>query len=152
MTAIVRFAPSPTGLLHTGNARTAIVNWLFARKTGGKFLLRIDDTDTERSRPEFKSAIVEDMAWLGLTHDLFARQSARDAIYRAAAEKLKSAGRLYPCYETAIELERRRSARSRPEIRRSTIAPRSRSPTRIAPASRAKTASRTGASSSRKPR
>jgi glutamyl-tRNA synthetase len=108
MTSLVRFAPSPTGLLHTGNARTAIVNWLFARKTGGKFLLRIDDTDTERSRPEFETAIVEDMAWLGLVHDLYARQSEREELYRTAAEKLKASGLLYPCYETAAELDRRR--------------------------------------------
>ena len=71
---IVRFAPSPTGLLHVGNARTAMLNWLFAKKENGKFLLRIDDTDTERSKPEYEHAILEDLAWLGLTHDLFARQ------------------------------------------------------------------------------
>jgi glutamyl-tRNA synthetase len=108
MTTLVRFAPSPTGLLHVGNARTAVVNWLFAKKTGGKFLLRIDDTDTERSKPEYEAAIVEDLAWLGLTHDLFARQMERADAHRAAAEKLKASGRLYPAYETADELERRR--------------------------------------------
>jgi glutamyl-tRNA synthetase len=105
---LVRFAPSPTGLLHVGNARTAVVNWLFARKNGGKFFLRIDDTDTERSKPEYEAAIVEDLAWLGLTHDLFARQMERTEAHQAAAEKLKAGGRLYPAYETADELDRRR--------------------------------------------
>lgn len=108
MTTLVRFAPSPTGLLHVGNARTALVNWLFARRTGGRFLLRIDDTDTERSKPEYESAIVEDLGWLGLGHDLFARQMERADAHEAAAEKLKAGGRLYPAYETAAELERRR--------------------------------------------
>ena len=105
---LVRFAPSPTGLLHVGNARTAVVNWLFARKTGGKFFLRIDDTDTERSKPEYEAAIVEDLDWLGLGHDLFARQVERADAHRTAAEKLKASGRLYPAYETADELDRRR--------------------------------------------
>lgn len=105
---LVRFAPSPTGLLHVGNARTAVVNWLFARKNGGKFFLRIDDTDTERSKPEYEAAIVEDLAWLGLSHDLFARQMERSEAHQAAADKLKAGGRLYPAYETADELDRRR--------------------------------------------
>jgi glutamyl-tRNA synthetase len=108
MTTVVRFAPSPTGLLHVGNARTAILNFLFARKTQGKFLLRIDDTDAERSKPEYETAIIEHLAWLGVTHDLFARQSERADAHRAAAEKLKAAGRLYPCYESQLELDRRR--------------------------------------------
>ncbi|HEX4293327.1 MAG TPA: glutamate--tRNA ligase [Rhizomicrobium sp.] len=108
MTTLVRFAPSPTGLLHVGNARTAVVNWLFAHKTGGKFFLRIDDTDTERSKPEYEAAIVEDLNWLGLTHDLFARQVERAGAHQDAAEKLKASGRLYPAYETADELDRRR--------------------------------------------
>jgi glutamyl-tRNA synthetase len=108
MSVLVRFAPSPTGLLTAGNGRTAIVNWLFAKKTGGKFLLRIDDTDTERSKPEFETAIIADLGWLGLTHDLFARQMERADLHRAAAEKLVASGRLYPAYETAAELERRR--------------------------------------------
>jgi len=108
MTTTVRFAPSPTGLLHVGNARTAIVNFLFAKKTGGRFLLRIDDTDAERSKPEYEEAIKEDLAWLGVTHDLFARQSERAPAHQAAAEKLKAAGRLYPCYESQLELDRRR--------------------------------------------
>jgi glutamyl-tRNA synthetase len=105
---LVRFAPSPTGRIHVGNVRAALLNVLFARKTGGRFLLRIDDTDRDRSRKEFEAAILEDLTWLGLAHDLFARQSDRFAEYEAAAATLKAAGRLYPCYETADELERRR--------------------------------------------
>ncbi len=105
----VRFAPSPTGRLHVGNARAAILNWLFAHQTGGSFLLRLDDTDQARSTEEFAKGIETDLAWLGLTHDAFARQSDRFAIYAAAAEKLKAAGRLYPAYETPEELDRRRT-------------------------------------------
>jgi glutamyl-tRNA synthetase len=108
MTTTVRFAPSPTGLLHVGNARTALLNFLFAKKNAGRFLLRIDDTDAERSKPEYEAAIVEDLAWLGIAHDLFARQSERAGAHRAAAEKLKASGRLYPCYESQLELDRRR--------------------------------------------
>jgi len=108
MSGLVRFAPSPTGLLHVGNARTAMLNFLFAKKEGARFLLRIDDTDTERSKPEFEHAIIEDLNWLDITHDLFARQSARADAYRASAERLKHSGRLYPCYETALELDRKR--------------------------------------------
>src|ERR1700740_3150098 len=93
---IVRFAPSPTGLLHVGNARTAMLNWLFAKKHHGKFFLRIGDTDTERSKPEYEAAILEDMAWLGMSHDIFARQMERTAAHHAAAEKLKASGHLYP--------------------------------------------------------
>jgi glutamyl-tRNA synthetase len=85
-----------------------VLNWLFARKENGKLLLRIDDTDTERSTPEHERAIVEDLNWLGLSHDLFARQSARSEAYAAAAEKLKASGRLYSAYESAMELERKR--------------------------------------------
>lgn len=119
MTTLVRFAPSPTGLLHAGNARTAVLNYLFARKMSGKFLLRIDDTDAGRSKPEFEAAIVADLAWLGVLHDVFARQSEREDNYRAAAEKLKAAGRLYPAYETPDELERKRKraqARGKPPV------------------------------------
>jgi glutamyl-tRNA synthetase len=105
---VVRFAPSPTGLLHVGNARTAIVNFLFARKTGGKLLLRIDDTDHERSKKEYEDGIIEHLAWLGVTHDLFARQSERAPQHQAAANLLKNIGRLYPCYESQLELDRRR--------------------------------------------
>jgi glutamyl-tRNA synthetase len=108
MTVTVRVAPSPTGFLHIGNGRAAILNFLFARRSGGKFLLRIDDTDAARSKSEFETAILADLAWLGTSHDLFARQSDRAALYRAAAEKLKAMGRLYPCYESAAELDRRR--------------------------------------------
>jgi len=119
VSTLVRFAPSPTGLLHAGNARTAVINYLFVRKTGGKFFLRIDDTDAGRSKPEFEAAIVADLAWLGLLHDVFARQSEREDAYRAAAEKLKASGRLYPAYETPDELERKRkraAARGKPPV------------------------------------
>lgn len=108
MTTVLRFAPSPTGRLHVGNVRAALFNWLYARKTGGQYLLRMDDTDTERSTEAFARGIEEDLAWLGLRHDLFARQSERIVKYEAAAEALIKAGRLYPCYETAEELERKR--------------------------------------------
>ena len=105
---VVRFAPSPTGLLHAGNARTAVMNFLFARAARGRFVLRIDDTDAERSKPEFEQAIIEDLAWLGLRYDLLARQSSQTDDYTDAVEKLKSAGRLYPCYESPEELGRKR--------------------------------------------
>lgn len=105
----VRFAPSPTGLLHVGNARTALLNWLFAKKLGGKFLLRIDDTDAARSTKAFEEAIYRDLSWLGLTHDGTDRQINRMAKYSTAFYKLQAAGRIYPCYETEGELERQRS-------------------------------------------
>lgn len=108
MLPIVRVAPSPTGYLQAGNGRAAVLNFLFALKEGGKFLLRIDDTDDTRSRAEYETAIIEDLAWLGVRHDLFARQSERVELYRKAAEDLKASGHLYPCYETAAELERKR--------------------------------------------
>ena len=104
----VRFAPSPTGRLHLGNARTALVNWLFARKTGGRFLLRLDDTDRERSRLEFADAIETDLRWLGLDWDEYERQSTRLDCYAEAAERLKAAGLLYPCFESAEELDLKR--------------------------------------------
>ena len=104
----VRIPHSPTGYLQVGNGRMAVMNALFARKTGGKVMLRIDDTDDTRSTKEFEAAILEDYAWLGITHDIFARQSDRVPQYEAAAERLKASGRLYPCYETAEELDRRR--------------------------------------------
>ena len=119
MTVIVRFAPSPTGLLHVGNARTALLNWLFAKKLGGKFLLRIDDTDAARSTKAFEEAIYRDLAWLGLTHDGTDRQINRLALYSTAFYKLQAAGRIYPCFETEAELERQRSllaARKLPPI------------------------------------
>lgn len=101
----VRFAPSPTGYLHVGNVRTALVNWLFARKTGGHFLLRIDDTDLERSKKEYEEAIQADLSWLGLSWDSIEHQSKRFGRYEAAAEKLRGSGRLYACFETPEELE-----------------------------------------------
>ena len=119
MTVKVRFAPSPTGLQHVGNVRTALINWLFARREGGHFLLRIDDTDRERSREEFARAIEEDLRWLGLNWDSYARQADRLAEYRAAADRLRASGRLYPAYETPEELEykrKRQLARGRPPI------------------------------------
>lgn len=104
----VRFAPSPTGRLHVGNARIALLNWLWARQQDGAFLLRLDDTDAERSTEEFALGIEEDLRWLGLAWDAFARQSDRIERYDAAVARLKAAGRLYPCYETAEELELKR--------------------------------------------
>lgn len=102
---VTRFAPSPTGRLHVGNMRTALINWLFARKADGRFLLRLDDTDAQRSTEGFAQGIREDMAWLGLGWDAEERQSARFARYEAARAALVAGGRLYPCYETAEELE-----------------------------------------------
>jgi glutamyl-tRNA synthetase len=108
MTVVTRFAPSPTGRLHVGNIRTALHNFLFARKNGGKFLLRIDDTDRERSTPEFDAAIRDDLDWLGLKPDAMVRQSERFAVYEREFERLKEAGRVYACYETPEELDLRR--------------------------------------------
>lgn len=109
MTApFVRTAPSPTGYLHIGNARSILFNWLFARRHGGRFLLRYDDTDLARSKPEFAEAIAEDLAWLGVVPDASIKQSERLALYDAAATTLRATGRLYPCYESADELDRRR--------------------------------------------
>ncbi|MBW8268713.1 glutamate--tRNA ligase [Caldovatus aquaticus] len=109
----LRFAPAPTGFLHVGNARLALVNWLVARRHGGTFLLRLDDTDRERSKPEFAAAIEEDLRWLGLDWDEFLRQSDRLDRYAAAAERLKAAGRLYPCFESEEELRAKRERRLR---------------------------------------
>ncbi len=109
----LRFAPSPTGLLHVGNARIALANWLLARRQGGRFLLRLDDTDTERSKPEFAEGIEEDLRWLGLDWDDKFRQSDRLPLYAAAAERLKASGRLYPCLETEEELAFKREQRIR---------------------------------------
>ena len=108
MSVKVRFAPSPTGRLHVGNVRTALVNWLFAKGQGGAFVLRIDDTDLERSTKDYESGIETDLQWLGLTWDERYNQSQRFDRYHEAAERLKAAGRLYACYETAEELDRRR--------------------------------------------
>ena len=109
MSVVVRFAPSPTGLLHVGNARTALLNWLFAKKHGGRFLLRIDDTDAARSTKEFEQAIYRDLEWLGLSHDGTDRQINRLTKYSAAFYQLQASGRIYPCFETEAELERQRS-------------------------------------------
>lgn len=105
---IVRFAPSPTGHIHIGNARTALLNFLYAKGHHGEFILRFDDTDVERSKEEFAQAIEVDLAWLGIAPDAVFRQSERIALYHAAAEALRASGRLYPCYETAEELDRKR--------------------------------------------
>ena len=108
MSTVTRFAPSPTGLLHLGNIRTALINWLYAKKSGGKFILRIDDTDQERSKEEYISQIKYDLEWLGIDFDETFNQSSRFERYREEFEKLKSAGRIYACYETPDELERTR--------------------------------------------
>ncbi|GGA84039.1 glutamate--tRNA ligase [Brucella endophytica] len=111
MSITVRFAPSPTGYIHIGNTRTALFNWLFALKNDGRFILRFDDTDVERSKTEYAQAIARDLEWLGIAPARVEYQSKRFAIYDAAVEKLKKARLLYPCYETAEELERRRKLR-----------------------------------------
>src|SRR4051812_16573438 len=108
MTVVTRFAPSPTGRLHVGNIRTALHNSLFARKNGGKFILRIDDTDRERSTAEFDEAIRDDLGWLGLRPDGIVRQSERFDLYEREFERRRGGGRVYACYETAEELELRR--------------------------------------------
>jgi len=108
MTVTTRFAPSPTGRLHVGNIRTALHNALFALKHGGRFILRIDDTDRERSTAEFDQAIRADLDWLGLTPHMVVRQSERFDLYEREFDKLKAAGRVYACYETPEELELRR--------------------------------------------
>ncbi|HEY2131636.1 MAG TPA: glutamate--tRNA ligase [Acetobacteraceae bacterium] len=111
MTVKVRFAPSPTGLLHVGNTRAALMNWLYARHTGGVFILRLDDTDTARGTPEFEEAIRQDLRWLGLEWDETFRQSERLARYDEIAERLKASGRLYPCFESEDELRVKRELR-----------------------------------------
>ena len=111
MTVTVRFAPSPTGQIHIGNARTALFNWLFARQRGGRFILRFDDTDAARSTREFADGIEQDLRWLGIDPDAVHRQSDRVALYDAAIERLKVAGLLYACYETPEELDLRRKVR-----------------------------------------
>src|SRR5690606_16463147 len=108
MSVTTRFAPSPTGLLHVGNIRTALHNWLLARKAGGRFLLRIDDTDAERSEERFVEAIRADLGWLGLEPDGEERQSVRLERYEAAFARLVKEGRAYRCYESAQELELKR--------------------------------------------
>lgn len=116
---VVRFAPSPTGKLHVGNVRTALINWLFAKGNGGKFFLRVDDTDTERSTEAFEAQIKADLEWLGLVWDDTFNQSDRFGKYDAAADKLRAMGLLYACYETADELDRKRKialSRGRPPV------------------------------------
>jgi len=108
MTVVTRFAPSPTGRLHVGNIRAALHNFLFARKNGGTFILRIDDTDRERSTAEFDQLIRDDLAWMGLNPDKVVRQSERFDLYEREFQQLKDAGRVYACYETPEELDLRR--------------------------------------------
>jgi len=107
----VRFAPSPTGYLHVGNARIALANAFFAKRHKANFLLRIDDTDTERSRPEYEQGITQDLAWLGIAWDETFSQSTRLALYDAAADRLRASGRLYPCFESEEELRFKRDTR-----------------------------------------
>jgi glutamyl-tRNA synthetase len=119
MSIRLRFAPSPTGRLHVGNVRTALLNWLFALREGGQVLLRIDDTDLARSTKAFERGIEDDLSWLGLKWQEKANQSHRFDVYERAASKLKSAGLLYPCYETEDELDRKRKiaqSRGRPPV------------------------------------
>ena len=111
MTVTVRFAPSPTGYIHIGNTRPALFNWLFALKNGGNYVLRYDDTDVERSKQEYSEAIAVDLDWLGVKPSRVEYQSKRFDVYQRAVDKLKEAGLLYACYETAEELERRRKIR-----------------------------------------
>ncbi|RHW17761.1 glutamate--tRNA ligase [Sphingomonas gilva] len=108
MTSVTRFAPSPTGALHIGNIRTALINWLWARKSGGRFLLRMDDTDSARSTEDFAQGIRGDLAWLGLIPDSEVRQSDRFDLYEGRFAALRDAGHVYPCYETPEELDLRR--------------------------------------------
>lgn len=116
---VVRFAPSPSGQLHVGNVRIAILNWLLAKKMGGRFILRFDDTDIERIHERYVGMVEEDLNWLGLVWDEEIRQSERLDRYRTAAERLKTAERLYPCYETPEELTLKRKvllSRGKPPI------------------------------------
>ncbi|MCX7343292.1 MAG: glutamate--tRNA ligase [Proteobacteria bacterium] len=115
----VRFAPSPTGYLHIGNARAALINYLYSLRNGGEFILRIDDTDLERSKPEYEKAIFEDLAWLGIKHNNTFKQSSRFDRYKEIRDKLIESGRLYPCYETPEELDykrKRQLAKGQPPI------------------------------------
>ncbi len=119
MSTRYRFAPSPTGYLHVGNARLALINWLSAKKDGGEMILRLDDTDEDRSTEAYAAAIQEDLKWLGLDWSELKKQSERSEAYRRAFETLKAAGRLYPCYETGEELDykrKRRLARKLPPV------------------------------------
>lgn len=119
MSVVTRFAPAPTGRLHVGNIRTAVHNWLWARKNGGRFILRLDDTDKERSSEAHAEGIREDIAWLGLAPDEERRQSARFDRYEAAFERLRAAGRVYPAFESAQELDLKRKvqlSRGKPPV------------------------------------
>ena len=108
MTVITRFAPSPTGYIHVGNLRTALMNYLIARKSGGQFILRLDDTDQERSKQEYADGIMQDLDWLGLHWDRVEKQSLRMDRYREAADQLRAAERFYECFETPVELDLKR--------------------------------------------
>lgn len=108
MTTTTRFAPSPTGYIHVGNLRTALFNYMIARKNGGQFILRLDDTDPVRSTQEYVDGIKEDLAWLGLHWDCVERQSERLERYQSAAQELRDSGRLYECFETPVELDLKR--------------------------------------------
>lgn len=119
MTVRVRFAPSPTGMMHVGNTRTALITWLFAKHHNGHFLLRIDDTDLERSKVEYETAIEGSLTWLGLPWDEKANQKLRADIYADKIEQLKKIGRIYACYETQDELALKRKtqlSRGKPPI------------------------------------
>lgn len=119
MTVRVRFAPSPTGNLHIGNARPALINWLFAMQNDGEFVLRYDDTDKERSKQEYADGIARDLDWLGIKPHIVERQSDRAEAHEIATKTLKEAGLLYPCYETPDQLDRQRkrlAARGKPPI------------------------------------
>jgi len=105
-----RFAPSPTGYIHVGNARSAILNWAYVKKNKGKFVLRIDDTDSHRSKKEFEIKIKENLNWLGIQWDETFNQSSRQNIYQENIKKLKESGRLYPCFETEEELALKKKA------------------------------------------
>ena len=107
----LRFAPSPTGLLHVGNARAALANFLLAKRHGGSFLLRYDDTDVGRNKPDLVEAIAQDLAWLGIAWDESFHQSGRLDAYAAAARRLEASGRLYPCFESEAELQAKRDQR-----------------------------------------
>ena len=124
---VLRFAPSPTGMLHIGGARTALFNWLYARHAGGTFLLRIEDTDRERSTPEAVAAILGGMTWMGLNWDGdVIYQFARAARHREVAEKLLTEGKAYRCYATADELTAMREeqkAAGKPTATQEAVAP-----------------------------
>ena len=108
MTPVTRFAPSPTGYIHVGNLRTALMNWLITRKAGGTFILRLDDTDRERSKQEYADGIMQDLDWLGLTWDRVEKQSLRMDRYAGAADQLRADGRFYECFESPVELDLKR--------------------------------------------